>query len=400
MAACVYCHFDGLDDKYCPKCGNPTPENRVIELGRLATGVEGKPGKRAIRTQVPLNGRVSGAAAGKKRYPFYVWLAIGLILGSGAILNAVDGGDSATTAGDSSSQSANFDPERIDADGKNMPAFIGKNAQSVRRFADNAILHPSYYDTDGVDIERTLGPKHGNGHGSWMDLLDTYFVCDQLPLPGVPLLSSNNDLRLTVSEDCEAAPVKKVAGIYAKKYHLWGPAIPVSESESQGNTFEGWVISVARTGWFDTVQVQVLTPYSEQTVELSGLSQADDPCPTKRTSSEFWNLVLQQVQTLLPTGTPVTFTYAGSRPVIITKLGVDDIEQVATPETVSVNEQLVSTGYWVPDAGDLKTTSVLDKGAKWTLWFPDTASDYEKTLVKLANQAIKTKAGPMAACKK
>lgn len=400
MAICVYCHFDGLDDQFCPKCGNPTPENRVIELGRLAKVFEGEPGKRAIRTQVPLNGRDSGDASGKKRYPFYVWLAIGLILGSGAILNALDAGGSSTSDGDSISESANFDPQKIEADGKHMPVFIGKNVQAVRRYADDAILYPVFYDTAGVDMEYTLGPKHGNGHGSWMDLLDTYFVCDQLPLPGVPFGGMSNKVRLTVSEKCEAAPVKKVTGIYAKMYRLWGPAIPPSESESQGNTFEGWVISVARTGWFDTVQVKVLTPYSEQTVELSGLSQADDPCPTKRTSSEFWNLALQEVQALLPSGTPVTFTYTGSRPVVITKLGVNDTEQVATPETTSVNEQLVSGGYWAPDAGDLTTTSVFDKGAKWTVWFPDTASDYEKRLVKLANQAIRTSAGPMAACKK
>ena len=330
------------------------------------------------------------------------WITVGTILFV-AFLYGITA-NTASTSG--SSQGANQPlVEATFYDTNTIPFFVGRTA------ASSAIMMRDEYDQDfysikNIDTSEEIYTFFDDN--SDLEKLDGLYVCTQSMAPGADVPESAfMYIVIEISKDCANKKVPFAMGPAAKEI---GQYVPVSLNRSCYSRFasecnvpqmDGVVIGFPDEGWTAYKSVLVATGMGVMEVELALIGLSDEWCGADDSESQDIRekAVKEKIRMLTP-GSFVrivnTDALSAANKRFVHRLTPEGQFLDGQPPSLSVNELLVSSGFWIPDevAGShaWERLGWFTKGLKNAVWQPDeifsddvSLSAYRKRILKAAN---------------
>ncbi len=323
------------------------------------------------------------------------WITIGVVLFIGFL-----------TGGVASSQNSEVeDQPALEAtyyDATTVPFFVGRTAESsVVLMRDR--FDEQFSDIKNLDTEKDMSTYYRD-NGDLNDL-DGLFVCSQSMAPGanVPDYAFMN-IDIEVSSNCANKEVTFAMGPAAVEL---GRFVPVSIAGACDRTdycdlpeMDGIVVGFAEEGFRSHKTVLVQTGLGVMEVELALIDLMDEWCESDDAESvTIREKAIEERNLLLPIGSYVRLVltkglYGNER--FVHRLSNDGLLTDGEIPNYSVNEMLVSSGYWLPDsdAGSHAWKSIYstDSGIKDATWQPSTYNSedaafvaYQKRILRAAN---------------
>lgn len=308
-----------------------------------------------------------------------------------AISSSVGGSDSAGTSANGAGESS------IQVDKGIVPIFVGFDAFDSYSLANELGFSVNPYSLDGeyiysydVGYEKSLPGKS---------------ICYQSILPGSNY-KQYDEIKLVIDASCAGKIPTMLTGAYAASANLWTPALATGATAFENETLEGWVVGFGDE--YSPESVTLLTNYGEIRFALGLIEPItnwcqDDTFPDQDPAV----LALEAVKATIPIDTPVRAVlgqvgrYDATFMHRLDSSGnlIDGIEPLN-----SVNELLVKTGYWIPDAVGIDESEMKIDPLK-RKWFISknnflTASEilYAKLIVAAANNLRLDKSNPLGMC--
>lgn len=372
MGTCAYCH-NPLQDRasVCSKCKAPV----------------------APAFQPPANGGQVPNAKGTKRLKVIgaAFLAV-MILGA---IGSVFGSSESPKSGGAKAQFV--DKKEIQIDNGIVPNFVGFNAADSYAKAEELGFSTQPYSQDGEYIYE--------GDSSYEELFSRQIVCYQGILPGSSY-TQYDELKLVIGTSCQIKAPVMLAGAYAATASSWTPAPPSGTNALDNDYLEGWVVAYGDK--YRPNNVTLLTSYGEVGLRLALIEPITNWCQEETFPGQDPDLLaMTALQETIPVFTPVRAVLAAGRQdyeVFLHRLDErGDLTDGDEPIN-SVNELLVKTGYWIPDAfGVDESESKVDPlKRKWSItgptYFEPAELVYLKRLVAAANSLRLDKENPLGLC--
>ena len=271
-----------------------------------------------------------------------------------------------------------------------VPIFVGKNARVSLRVAESLSYQVSFSSLTHPDAYVNTSSQ---------TFAESY-VCYQSVLAGSPLVS-DLPIKFVVDPSCIISTPTMLIGDYGLKAGIWQPETPQEINILDNKTVEGWVVGTGDQ--YDPQSFTVMTAFGEQTFALSLVKPATDWCESDFLSEVYVSGALEQRDNLLSFGQPVRLVLAegnGFNDAFVTQLDASG-QPISTD---SVNEQLIKSGYWVPDGLSISESDVLQSPIK-RKWVADAQlldsklqADYAKKITREANLARTQKDSPVGIC--
>ena len=308
-----------------------------------------------------------------------------------AIKSAVGGGDSSGTSAKGAGKSS------IQVDKGVVPIFIGFDAFDSFTLAKKLGFSVNPYSLDGeyiysydVDYQKSLPGKS---------------ICYQSILPGSSY-KQYDEIKLVMDASCAGQKPTMLSGSYAAKANLWTPADTTGATAFENETLEGWVVGYGDE--YSPESVTLLTNYGEVGFSLGLIEPITNWCQDETFPGQDPALLaLQAVKDTVPLYTPVRAVLGEVGRYDATFMhrldSAGNLIDGAEPDN-SVNELLVKTGYWIPDAvgideSDIKVDPLK---RKWLISKNNFLTQHELTYAKLivaaANNLRLDKGNPLGAC--
>ncbi len=373
MGNCAYCHNPLLEGaSLCGKCKAPVAPETENSAGQGA--------------------RVSSKA---KRQLFVAGAAfITLVLLSGGV-NLIKNVTGTGNDGARSSQgSANG---TIQVDDGLVPDFVGFDAYEAFKLSKDLGFSVDPYGLDGeyiysydVEYDQSL-PGKG--------------VCYQGLLPGSSY-KEYEKLKLVIDVSCVGKKSIMLSGTYAAKANTWTPAITSGASALENDVLEGWVAGYGDK--YSPERITLLTNYGEVTLALGFIEPISYWCQDGAFPDQDPDLLaLQAVKDTAPLYSPVRVVFGESSRYDDTFMHRLDSSGALVDGEVpvnSINELLVKTGFWIPDAIgiDESEMKVDPLKRKWNIttasYFEPIELSYVKRIVSAANTLRLVPTNPLGVC--
>ena len=373
MTNCAYCHSPLPDGaSFCSKCKAPVAPAASVSTKSGAAG-NGKVKKLLL---------VVGAT----------FLAL-VILSSlvSAIKSVVSGGDSAGTSAKGAGKSS------IQVDKGIVPIFIGFDAFDSYSLAKKLGFSVNPYSLDGeyiysydVEYEKSLPGKS---------------ICYQSILPGSSY-KQYDEIKLVIDASCVGQKPTMLTGAYAAQANLWTPAVSTGATAFENETLEGWVVGY--NDEYSPESITLLTNFGEIRLSLGLIEPITNWCQDETFPGQDPALLaLQAVKDTLPLYTPVRAVLGEVGRYDATFMhrldSSGNLIDGPEPEN-SVNELLVETGYWIPDAVGIDESEMkIDPlKRKWLIsknnFLSPSELVYAKLIVAAANSLRLDKTNPLGIC--
>ena len=342
------------------------------------------------------------------------WVTVGTI-----VFVAFLYGVTATDTFTSSTSQGTSEPllEATFYDAGTIPFFVGRTAES------SAVLMRDRFDEQFDTIRNADTDKeiltYFRDDGDLNDL-EGLFVCSQSMAPGADVPEyAFRYINIEVSKNCGNKKVSFAMGAAAKEIGQFVP-LPFDKvcytsdaSECDVPQMDGVVIGFPQEGFSAHKSVLVETGMGVLEVELALIDLSDDWCDaTDSESKAIRERAIQERNSLLSVGSFVRLIrtdglYGNER--FVHHISSAGTFPSGKPPSFSVNELLVSSGYWIPDddAGnhDWESLYSFSKGLKNAVWQPSTSSGddksftaYQKRILKAANLAFAKPNPILATC--
>ncbi len=230
------------------------------------------------------------------------------------------------------------------------------------------------------------------------------FVCKQTLLAG-SALTPHSDFLVTVDADCRGITNPMLVDDYATAANVWSPGSSSGTTWTDNAYLDGWVFGYADR--YRPADMQVMTRYGLADVTLAMITPIDYWCDDdSRTEDELKNLALGARDRLLPIGLPVRLMLAAknTNDVFMHRLtSSGELADGAAPQG-SANEQLIRTGYWIPDIFGVSDYDLTVDPSTRTWKVTDTLTpttlevEYRDLIITAANETRVNTANPIAAC--
>lgn len=300
-------------------------------------------------------------------------------------------------------------------DANTVPLFVGRTAESaVLMMRDR--FGEQFWDIKNKVTREGISTFYDSDRD--LEKLEGLFVCSQSMAPGADIPDyAFGYLKIEVSDGCANQDVSFAMGPAAE---LLGRYVPAKLEQScydpencDLESMDGIVIGFAEEGFQAYKTVIVETGLGVMEAELALITLPGEWCEsTESQNEEFRSQAIAERDKMLPPGTLVRLVsaeglYGKGR--FIHRLSPTGAFPDGDPPTFSVNERLVSTGYWIPDddAGshDWEHLYTYRKGLPKAVWkAADYASEegqlaqYRKRILKAANLSFMTPNETLATC--
>jgi hypothetical protein len=347
----------------------------------------------------------ASAASSKTQKNKAAWITGGIVVFFVFLSGIFSSADSTSSGPGSAETQAQVALEATFYDAGTVPFFVGRTAESA------AIIMRDKFDEQfsnirNKDTDRDISPYFR----SKRDLrdLEGLFVCSQSIAPGADLPDyAFGYLKIEVSENCANKEVSFAMGPAAMQIGQFVPASIDQECYSTDNCdlpqMDGVVVGFLEEGFRSHKTVIVETGVGVMEVELALIDLSDEWCEFNDAESQsIKEKAIEERNKLLPIGSFVRLVltkglYGDER--FVHRLSSAGTYTDGEPPNFSVNELLVSSGYWLPedDAGSHEWERVYSvrqklENATWKTsnysYSDDLFAAYQKRIVKAANLAF------------